>query len=241
MTLKKEDVAAYASQMIAASDAEHKMPKSGSSYDRRLKKIIKTLGSEIPDSNVNFKIYVDKTPNASASPDGSIRINTGLFDIMTDDEVLFVLGHELGHYIDGDTVDKMKASLIASAVLKATTAVAENVGGNAGTIVALTRGQAGELLKRFTESQFSQKQEYDADKYGYQMMLRLHKDPRAAMTGLSKLSNYSSLTAVIAMASHPATSDRVAAIERMIEGKEDPKKKSSDDNDGNTFGVSDGG
>ena len=29
--------------------------------------------------------------------DGTIRVYSGLMDLMTDDELLFVIGHEMGH------------------------------------------------------------------------------------------------------------------------------------------------
>jgi len=46
------------------------------------------------------RIYVVEAPlwNAVAMPNGSIWVNTGLIDELSDDELAIVLGHELAHY-----------------------------------------------------------------------------------------------------------------------------------------------
>jgi len=59
--------------------------------------------------NVDFYITGDSTVNAfslAAEDEGSphiVNINSGLFDLMTRDELRFVIGHELGHLINKDT------------------------------------------------------------------------------------------------------------------------------------------
>ena len=58
---------------------------------------------------VDFYITGDSEVNAfslAAEDDGSshiVNINSGLFDLMTRDELRFVIGHELGHLINKDT------------------------------------------------------------------------------------------------------------------------------------------
>ncbi len=66
----------------------------------------KKLGFE---GNVDFYITGDSTVNAFsvASEDEKepniVNINSGLFDLMSKDELRFVIGHELGHLINKDT------------------------------------------------------------------------------------------------------------------------------------------
>lgn len=58
---------------------------------------------------VDFYITGDSTVNAfslAAEDDGHphiVNVNSGLFDLMTQDELRFVVGHELGHLINRDT------------------------------------------------------------------------------------------------------------------------------------------
>lgn len=59
--------------------------------------------------NVDFYITGDATVNAfslAAEDEGEphiVNVNSALFDLMSDDELRFVVGHELGHLINKDT------------------------------------------------------------------------------------------------------------------------------------------
>lgn len=61
------------------------------------------------DESVDFYITGDSTVNAfslAAEDEGEphiVNVNSGLFDLMTQDELRFVIGHELGHLINKDT------------------------------------------------------------------------------------------------------------------------------------------
>jgi len=61
------------------------------------------------DEPVDFYITGDSTVNAfslAAEDEGEphiVNVNSGLFDLMTQDELRFVIGHELGHLINRDT------------------------------------------------------------------------------------------------------------------------------------------
>ena len=46
---------------------------------------------------LNFKVYYVIDVNAFACADGSVRVFSSLMDIMTDEELLGVIGHEVGH------------------------------------------------------------------------------------------------------------------------------------------------
>lgn len=69
-------------------------------------KVKRKLNFEEP---VDFYITGDSTVNAfslAAEDEGQphiINVNSGLFDLMTQDELRFVVGHELGHLINRDT------------------------------------------------------------------------------------------------------------------------------------------
>ena len=61
------------------------------------------------DESVDFYITGDSTVNAfslAAEDEGQphiVNVNSGLFDLMSQDELRFVIGHELGHLINQDT------------------------------------------------------------------------------------------------------------------------------------------
>ena len=65
--------------------------------------------------------------NAFACGDGSVRICAGLMDVMNDEEVMAVIGHEIGHVIHTDSKDAMKNAYLRSAVKNAAGAASSQV------------------------------------------------------------------------------------------------------------------
>lgn len=62
------------------------------------------------EKDVDFYIVSDSTPNAgsiaSNNPDMQphvVELNSGLIHLLTEQELLYVIGHEIGHLINGDT------------------------------------------------------------------------------------------------------------------------------------------
>jgi putative metalloprotease len=68
-----------------------------SSNTQRLNKIASALGDNINGQPVNYKVYMAKDVNAFAMANGCIRVYSGLMDMMNDNEVEAVIGHEMGH------------------------------------------------------------------------------------------------------------------------------------------------
>jgi len=64
---------------------------------------------------LNFKVYQSKEVNAFAMPDGSIRIYSGLMDKMNDNELAFVIGHEIGHVAEGHSKKRFQTALLVGA------------------------------------------------------------------------------------------------------------------------------
>jgi hypothetical protein len=51
----------------------------------------------------DIKLYLSPDVNAFAMADGTIRVYSGLMKVMNDDEVCYVIGHEMGHVALGHT------------------------------------------------------------------------------------------------------------------------------------------
>ena len=65
---------------------------------------------------LNYAVYDDKNVvNAFASGDGSVRVYSGLMDMMDDDELFAVIGHELGHLVNNDVRDAYRTAYLVVA------------------------------------------------------------------------------------------------------------------------------
>ena len=158
ITLSDKDIANMSQEYIQWMDTHNKVAAPDSELGKRLAKITANF-PEIEGLNLNFAIYEVVDVNAFACGDGSIRIFAGLMELMTDDEVLAVIGHEIGHVVHQDTKHAMKNAYLRSAAKNMAGAVSE-------TASKLTDSQLGALAEAFMGAQFSQKQEYAADDYG---------------------------------------------------------------------------
>ena len=157
-TLSSEEVKSLGKATAGAMDAKNKAAPAGNAYAKRLDTIVSSLRNEA-GLQLNYKVYLTKEVNAFACPDGSIRVFSGLMDMMDDNELYFVIGHEIGHVAGGDTANKLKLAYAASGARKA-------AGAAGGIVGALSSSQLGALGEALINSQFSQSQEYNADAYG---------------------------------------------------------------------------
>jgi putative metalloprotease len=196
--------------MVASMDKENPVAKQGSKYAARLARLTRKHVAE-DGLKLNFKVYLVKDVNAFATPDGSIRVFAGLMDLMTDDELRSVIGHEIGHVKLGHSLSGMRTAYLASAGAKAVAAQ----GGLGAAALA-------ELGEKFINAQFSQSQESEADAYGVALMKR-HKYKLAAaesaMRKLAELDGTAKGGGSSLFASHPGAKDRADKIHELIGGK----------------------
>ncbi len=182
-TISDEQIKKYADEATVWEDANNQLctttgdRSNMTEYAERLEKIVANVPADlVAKYNLDIKAYHVEGVNAYARPNGAIRIFTPLLDLMTDDQVLAVIGHEIGHVINEDSKDAFVTALRMSALKDAAGAVSGS------TVSALTDSQLGGLAEALANSTYSQKQEFGADDYGYEFMTQIQKDP-ASMAG----------------------------------------------------------
>ncbi len=147
-TLTDADVRSYAAQMAAYSDRQARIAPGGDKYAQRLAALTSSC-QEDQGLMLNYKVYLTKEVNAFAMADGTIRFYSGLMDLMTDDELRYVIGHEIGHVKHGHTKARMQTALAASATQKAVASSNTRAG-------ALADSQLGDMMVKVVRAQHSQ-------------------------------------------------------------------------------------
>lgn len=148
----------------------------------RLAKIVESVPQDIKDElNLDIQAYYVVDVNAFACANGDIRVFAALMDLMTDDQILAIIGHEIGHVANNDSKDAFVTALRVSALKDAAGAV----GGN--NVATLTDSQLGDLAESLGNAQFSQKQEMSADNYGYEFLKKCGKDTSNMASALQVL------------------------------------------------------
>lgn len=179
ITLSDADIATICKEYMEWMDTHNPVASPESEYGKRLKKIIGDI-TEVDGMKVNVAVYEVIDVNAFASGDGSVRVCAGLMDVMTDDEVFAVIGHELGHIVNTDVKDAMKNAYLRSAVANAAGSVSE-------TISKLGDSEFGAIAEALASAQFSQKQENQADDYAFEFCIKNNVDPYAMHKSLNRL------------------------------------------------------
>ncbi len=211
--LSDEDVADLCRESVKWMDQHNPVSAPESGYTRRLDSLMKKVGT-IEGLTLNYKVYEVVDINAFACGDGSIRVFSALMDLMDDDELMAVIGHEIGHVVHTDSKDAMKNAYLASA--------AKNAAGVAGGVLEkLSESQVGEIAQAFSSARFSQKQELEADVYGFEFCVKHGFDPYGMANALEKLNKLSegqkSSMFQKMFSSHPETAKRIAKVKEKAD------------------------
>ena len=179
ITLSDADIAAMSREYMQWMDTHNPLTKPDTEYGKRLEKLTGHI-KEVDGLKVNFGVYEVVDVNAFACGDGSVRICAGLMDIMTDDELLGVIGHEVGHVAHKDSKNGFRTALLTSALK-------DGISSQGGTAAKLSDSQLGDLGEALVNSTYSQKQERSADDYGYEFLKSHGKNPWAMALSFQKL------------------------------------------------------
>ncbi len=209
-TISDEQISELCRQAVAHVDGE--TPIADAKYQQRLEKLMAGVG-EVAGKPLNFKVYKSDEVNACAYGDGSVRVNSALMDLMDDDELFAVIGHELGHVASKDSKKAMKRAYMSSAAREAVYA-AGGLGQLAGTVL-------GDISESYVNAQFSQHQESRADSFGFQFAIDNGRDPYCMARSLEKLNELAGSARASALAkmfsSHPDSAKRAAKMRKKAD------------------------
>ena len=207
------DAAALSKQAVDKMDSENPIAGANDSYSVRLNKVFGKHSNE-DGLSLNYKVYLVKDVNAFATADGSVRVFSGLMDIMDDNELLAVIGHEIGHVANHDSRDAMKAAYKKEALIDAAASQSDKV-------AAVTDGQLGKIANSLLDSKHSRKQETDADTFSYDFMKRNGYNVNAVESAfliLAKMSEGQDSSFITKMmSSHPDSRDRAEKAKKRAE------------------------
>lgn len=212
VTLTDDQMGAYVKESVKWMDEHNPVTPDDSPYTIRLKKLTQGL-ADADGIPLNFKVYDVIDVNAFACPDGSVRVFSSLMDIMSDDELLGIIGHEIGHVMKHHSKKAFRTQLLSDAMKDAIASMGNKA-------AALTDSQLGTLGSSLINAKFSQKQEKEADDCGYDFLKAHGRNPWGMVMAFEKFLNMEggqtakSSYVTKMFSSHPETKDR---IKRMTE------------------------
>lgn len=210
MTLSDQQMAEYCKESIDYMDANNTVAAESDPYTQRLRRLTAGMTS-VDGIPLNFKVYKVTDVNAFACPDGSVRVFSALMDKMSDDELLGIIGHEIGHVALRHSKNQFKNQLLTGALKD----LIASTGSNA---AALADGTLASIGESFLGAKYSQKQEKEADDYGYEFLKKNGKNPWGMVMSFEKLLEMEGTsgqqTSYFAkmFSSHPETKERIKRL-----------------------------
>ena len=192
----------------------------------RYEKELKTSGKLVRDPELNayvksvvcrlapgecggIRIYLIETPsfNASMAPNGTMQVWTGLLlRTVNEDQLAYVLGHEIGHYERRHTLQHWRD-------LRAKT--------NAAVMLSVLGpiGLVGQLALLGSVLAYSRDNEREADDIGFELMVKAGYDPREAAKIWEALEEEREATdksrPSVFFATHPPTDERIETLRAL--------------------------
>lgn len=201
-TVTDAQLVAMSAQLRNSEDRKYRVAPPNSPYARRLQKLMARLTS-VNGIPLTYKVYMSRTVNANAAADGSVRVFSGLMDVMNDDELRFVIGHEIGHVAHGHVKKRLQTAYATSA-FRSAAGIYTPVG-------TFTDSALGTIAENFVKAQYSQKQELEADAYGVDFLYKNGYNLQAAVTCMAKLKGSGGF-----FSTHPSSKERIARLEKRI-------------------------
>lgn len=172
--------------------------------------LLHRLAARWPGHEYTLRIGVVEAdePNAFALPGGQLLVTSALLQqSASENELAFVIGHELGHLAGRDPLRALGRGLLVSLALAA-------VGGAEGASVAASAAQLG-------ERSFSREQESAADRFALALVAAEYGHVAGAADFLRRLPDAgeagAAARAVSWLATHPRSAERVAELEQLAQ------------------------
>jgi len=130
--------------------------------EQPLAKLLGRMAGHWPENPYAFEIAIWDTPepNAVALPGGVIAVTQGLLEtVESENELAFVLGHELGHFRNRDHLRGLGRGIAFSLLL-----VAVGAGGGSSAV------ELASLAGQFAQRGFDRDQEIEADRFGLALL-----------------------------------------------------------------------
>ncbi len=163
------------------------------------------LASHWPQAPYTFRagILREDEPNALALPGGLILITTGLLEgVESENELAFVLGHELGHFRHRDHLRQLGRGVALGLLLSVVSGSDAGIG-------------LGNAVTDLTARGFSRRQERRADRFGLEILAAEYGHVADSGRFFERLGENLDLGRAVAyFSTHPATAERLDDLRR---------------------------
>lgn len=198
-------------QLGAAIVPIYEMQSKPSATQDRLNQLLDQMEAKLPmkhrqDRNYQVLYIPDRLVNAAALPGDRILMFKGLLQkAESENEIVMILGHELGHFVNRDHLRGLGTSLLLQVVFS-------SIFGDPGGLATLALQGASSV----TQAKFSQTQEQQADEVGIGLLKEVYGHVAGSTDFFERMSQEKD-DGIAFLASHPPSAQRVASLNQIIQ------------------------
>jgi len=198
-TVTDTEMKKIAEEDIAKMDKDNDIVKD--QYHIDLQKVMKKI--PLPEGvKLDVKVYWSPYLYIFSRSNGAIRVNHGIIEKLNDNELLFVMAHEVGHLLHEDFKKSYRKEHAMYAFEKMLNMGGDSMGG-------MSNGMLASVTSEMRKSRFQKNEEFSADEFAMKV-LKANNIPREAATDALELLQY--LNAPL-LKMHPTGHERVKNIE----------------------------
>ena len=190
-----EDIVKWDDNQTVAKDIDQ--------YYLDLQKIMKKIPLPVDlEVNLDVKVYMNPFLYIFSKSNGAIRVNSGVIELLDDNQLLFLMAHEIAHIANKDHKSSYRKAHSMYALEDAINMSGETVGSSA-------NGVLSSVTSSMRKSEFQKDDEFEADKFAIKVLKKYGIKKKIAIDTLEKLQY---LNAPILMM-HPTAHERIKNIE----------------------------
>ena len=179
-------------------------PATAERLQRIMVPLLKVMDHPLQAGQVKVGVMDDPQINAASAGNGEFLVTTGLLHKANDDQLRAVLAHELSH----QDLNHVQKTQTLGTGLNIGMIILDQIIPGSGNLTPI----AGELLLR----KYTRNEEYAADKHGVQLLQRAGFNGKQMMADtLTWLMQTSGGSGGGFFATHPGTTDRIAAVKAL--------------------------
>ncbi|WP_108821472.1 M48 family metalloprotease [Dysgonomonas sp. Marseille-P4361] len=180
-------------KIVEFMDKNNTIAGEDSEYYTRLAGLVGTDYISVDGLNLNYKVYENPEANIIATADGSIRIYSGMMDLLSDEELVAVIATQIGHIANKDVRDALMKVASEDNATKAGGAQLEK-------LLSFSGDKIGSVINELLQVPYTDDQNKKADLYAYELLKQNGADSEGLVSALRKFAELESTDAEAAEA-----------------------------------------
>ncbi|ERT06946.1 peptidase M48 family protein [Lyngbya aestuarii BL J] len=188
--------------VVPAFERQAKPSATQTTLNQLLDRLETHLDSELENRDYRVLYIPDSTINAYALPGDHIVIFEGLLNqVESENELMMILGHELGHFAHRDHLRGISRSLFIQTVL---------------SLFFPNVGSLESFAAAISSAQFSQSQERQADEFGLTLLQENYGHVAGATDFFERIKAEDRGDNIDFLRTHPPSQNRIQRLEKLI-------------------------